>query len=396
MQRGSEDMLRFFALILKNVVRSRLRTLLTASAVMVLSAVCVVQQSVMAMVRDMIESEGSQTKLLVSEQWLIPSWIPVRYVRELGQIEEVEESAAWRLYQGYLEDSGRDARMALGIATNIDNLRSMTEQLADLDPAAIDALRREKRGVLLGPALMESLNWKIGKEFTCRSVSHLGKDLEFKVVGELPPGLFASNFFFRDDYYTSGTGDETNVSYVWLRTRSADAAGRVARRVRETFRGRTPEVKVETESAGVARFANRNQLLFGIINLVSVVLVLDMVLILSNSISLKVRERRREFAVLRAMGFQTRHILGLVVGEAACIGALSGFLGAVLAWIFFYVGRQGYISPEMTAITAMLSVGPEIALVAIVVGFAVGVLASVIPAWTARNVSVISVLSNVA
>ena len=47
------------------------------------------------------------------------------------------------------------------------------------------------------------------------------------------------------------------------------------------------------------------------------VIVLAIVLVVTNSMAISVRERTREMAVLKALGFTDGRVLSLVLGEAA-------------------------------------------------------------------------------
>ena len=54
-------------------------------------------------------------------------------------------------------------------------------------------------------------------------------------------------------------------------------------------------------------------------------------LILSNTISMGVRERTNQYGVLRAIGFLPRHVVTFIVTESAVIGAIGGVLGVGVA-----------------------------------------------------------------
>ena len=47
-------------------------------------------------------------------------------------------------------------------------------------------------------------------------------------------------------------------------------------------------------------------------------------LLIANSISISVRERRAELAVLKVLGFRPCQILLLVLGEALLVGSIAG------------------------------------------------------------------------
>ncbi|HEY7309501.1 MAG TPA: ABC transporter permease [Gemmataceae bacterium] len=390
-------MLKFFILILKNLGRNKLRTTLTALAVTVMVTICAEMATIILSVRQHVEAEASQSKLLVTERWVAPSRIPARYVPSLTRLEGVEDWTVWNFYAGYLDASRQRSRQGFGVATRPDNLVAMHNGLEKLDPVAVEALRREKTGAILSADMMQQMGWKIGQQFTVLSSSHPDKDLRFKIVGVLPPGEFTRNFFFREDYYEEGTGNKESVNCVWLRLADANAAQRVAGKIQEQFQKQQPELKVETESAGVARFVNRGQAILSIIELVVSILLIDMVIVLSNSISVATRERKVEMAVLKVLGFEPAAIMVLVIGEATLIGAISGFVGAFLAWLASTLAVSGMVSNNSaTRIFFMFPISSSMLLWGVLIGAFVGFAGSVIPAWNARKVKVSDVFAKIA
>ena len=97
-----------------------------------------------------------------------------------------------------------------------------------------------------------------------------------------------------------------------------------------------------------------------------------------NAISISVIQRRREIGILRSLGLTRSQALSLFVGEAAwigCLGSLAGIgIGIGLAKIMLYL-----VSRTITAIYILvkaehLLISPTV----LIVGFAMGVLASVL------------------
>ncbi len=389
--------MRFFPLILKNLRRNRLRTTLTALAVMVMVAICTEMLTILFWVRQHVQTQASQSKLLVSERWVAPSRIPTRYLSLLTHQEGVEDWTLWNLYSGFLDASRQHNRLGYGLATRPANLIAMHLGLEKLDPTAVEALKSERTGAIVSANLMQQMNWEIGQQFTVLSSSHPNKDLRFKIVGVLPPGEYVRNFFFRQDYFEEGTGNKETITCVWLRLRDDETARRVADRIQAQFQRNQPELKVETESAGAARFVGRQQAILSIVELVSVILVIDMMIVLSNSISVATRERKVEMAVLKVLGFEPLAIMVLVIGEAMLIGAVSGFVGAGLAWLCSTLAVRGILpSISATRIFFAFPIHPQMLLWGELVGTLSGFAGSVVPAWNARRVKVSDVFAKIA
>jgi hypothetical protein len=55
-------------------------------------------------------------------------------------------------------------------------------------------------------------------------------------------------------------------------------------------------------------------------------------LVIANAISISVRERRPELAVMKVLGFRPMQILWLVLGESLLLGAGAGFASAGLTY----------------------------------------------------------------
>ena len=90
--------------------------------------------------------------------------------------------------------------------------------------------------------------------------------------------------------------------------------------------------------------------------------------------------RRREFAVLRALGARRSTVLGLVTAEAASIAALGGVLGLLLAGVLLSAA-SGRVQAETGVALEVVPGFAELQLLVAVT--AAGALAGLVPAWTA-------------
>src|SRR5881396_2046017 len=68
------------------------------------------------------------------------------------------------------------------------------------------------------------------------------------------------------------------------------------------------------------------------LQVISVVIVGIILLVLANTIVMSVRERTREYAVLKTLGFSGRQLAGFVLGEALVISLSGGVLGLLLTF----------------------------------------------------------------
>jgi putative ABC transport system permease protein len=307
----------------------------------------------------------------------------------------VADWTSWCFYGGLLDKSGQENRKVFGLATRVENIREMHPGLETIDPSVLEALRRNRIGALVGPKLMRTMKWKVGQRFTFIGTSRLGKDLEFEVVGVLPESDYSEAFMFRDDYYQEGVGDRNRVGLVWIRVTDASVANHLASQIESNFAHSDTPLQVETESATASRMLNKHRSLVTLIRLVALILLIDMAVVLSNSINIATQERRIEMAVLKVLGFQPLHIAYLVVGEAVLVGALSGLLGTSLTYAYSELNQwEGW--PYKAQFLATLPVKVEAVAWGILYGGLIGLAGSLVPASTARKVRVSDVFSHVA
>jgi len=388
---------KFAILVLKSLGRNKARTSLTALGVMVLVAIYAVITNVTATVKNKVAAQGRQTRLIVSERWTMPSRVPLRYVDEISHLPGVENYTTWNLVAGFLDESRRRDRQAVAIATRAESLREMHSGLDKLDDAYYEAFENRKDAVIAGPGLMKTMGWEIGQRFTLFAMRFPPVDIEFTVVGVSPPGDWSNSFFCRHDYYMEVTNDREAVNAIWLEVDGEQTAKDIAATLSTDYENRQPSLKIETESAGVARFASRNKAVMSIVDGVVAILLIDMVIILSNSISISVRERRVEMAVLKVLGFQPLHIELMIISEAMFVGAVAGLLGTSFVCTFSYLTLHEVLPTfPFTRFVLQFPVPWSAMGWGMLIGAGVGLTGSFLPALSARSVKVSDVFSRIA
>jgi putative ABC transport system permease protein len=121
--------------------------------------------------------------------------------------------------------------------------------------------------------------------------------------------------------------------------------------------------------------------------------VFTILLVSGNTMAMSIRERTREVAVLKTMGFTRKVILGIFIGESATVGLLGGILGTLFALLLITGGTKApgagnlfVIAQHFWIYTAPTSIG-----VAILAGF----LSSAIPAYGASKTGIVEGLRHI-
>ena len=410
-------------LIVKNVRRHPLRTLLTSLGTMVLVCVVTLVWSVLAFLDAMSVQKASDFKAIVTERWRIPSLMPMSYAASLMKgaarrpgDERPMDSMLWQFYVGTL-DSGAPTRenTVFAIATDPRKIRTMMDELDDLPPeqaAALDAavakLLVNRRGIIVGRDRLASMNKRVGERFTIYSSMYKDINLEFEIVGVFPPGRWDGTAAMNADYlneaidaYGMKAGNSTHpmankrLNLVWLRMRDEESFNRIAKQIAESPEFSNPAVKCETLSSLVTTaFEALRDIIWGVRWLLAPAALATLSLVIANSISISVRERRMELAVLKVLGFRPRQILLLVLGEALLVGTISGLVSGSLTYLVINDVFHGI--PMALGFFSNFYIPVSAFWWGTAMGAGTALLGSAVPAWTARNVKVAEVFSKVA
>jgi len=127
--------------------------------------------------------------------------------------------------------------------------------------------------------------------------------------------------------------------------------------------------------------------------IISLAAVFTILLVAGNTMAMSIRERIREVAVLKTLGFRREMILGLFVGEAVAIAALAGIIGTLFAALLLsaashapQVGNLFNFALHEWRYTAPLSCG---------VAILAGLLSSAIPAYLASRTGIVEGLRHI-
>ncbi|MDX1998296.1 MAG: FtsX-like permease family protein [Thermoanaerobaculia bacterium] len=129
------------------------------------------------------------------------------------------------------------------------------------------------------------------------------------------------------------------------------------------------------------------------------ILALLAVVLVASTLGLYVLEREGEIAVMRALGFGTRDVLGTIVGEGVLLAGLSSLAGLLVGGgVSLWLGKVGI--PAFTEALLYVFAGPrlyprlELQTVGLLLAASVvlGVLAAAGPAWRAAHLDAPEVL----
>jgi putative ABC transport system permease protein len=259
------------------------------------------------------------------------------------------------------------------------------------------ALLQDRRGAAAGRQLAARYGWRLGDAIILRGTAFPG-EYRFILKGIYTgrdPTTDEGRFYFNYDYLNESlkkTAPERadQVSWFILEVARPELAATVAAQIDAMFKNSLAETLTETEAAFFQGFVSMTEAILLAIKVVSWVVIGVILMVLANTMAMSARERQGEYAVLKTMGFRTRHLAGLILGESLLLSLLGGLLGLGLTFpavqLFrAYLGQYFRVFP-LTGLTLALGLGTALA---------VGVVAAALPAWRAARMGIAESLGKV-
>ena len=151
--------------------------------------------------------------------------------------------------------------------------------------------------------------------------------IELRVVGTYWGTVDDRNLFFHHKYLDEALGDWGETGMWWLKVCSVEAMPSVIEEVEKTFVNSASEVRAESERAFQASFVSMWGGIKFLISSISLLVLLTLLLVTASTMSMAVRERLRELAILKAIGFRRRELFVFILAESFGLAALVAIVG---------------------------------------------------------------------
>jgi len=199
-----------------------------------------------------------------------------------------------------------------------------------------------------------------------------------------------TQFFFHWQYLDERMkaempGRAGDVGWYLIKIKDPNQSAVISEQVDNLFKNSRAETKTETERAFQEGFIQGTSLIITLLNFISFVIIGIIFLVLGNTMIMSARERTKEYAVLKTLGFSGKHLLGLIAGESLVISAFGGGLGLLLTYPL--VGVFSLAVPKSWF--PIFYVEPLTIVLAAISALAVGVLASIFPLQKALRTSIV-------
>jgi len=369
----------FSRFVYKNALRNKRRTFLTVLSIGLSLFLLITLRTVMSFLFNPPLNDNSNLRLVVKRNTSFTDQMPISYQQKLEKIPHVRTVMPFNWFGGmYKEPKNFFANIA------VDPER-MAQMFTDIhtDPGEMKIFGSKRDAAIVGMELMNQFDWKVGDRITLQGTIY-PVNVDCEIVGTYTSNYRSSSFFMRWDYLNEMMDKPNTTSSFWLMADHPDSVPSIIDAVDATFRNSPAETKTETEKAFVLGFMSMLGNLQVLIGSIAGVVVFTMLLVTASTMAMTIRERLREVAILKSLGYPRRLILTLILGEAGLIS----FLGALVACLIgygmgfapFYRYTQGLVEKFIVA--------PETYGMALGAGILIGVISGAIPAVRASGMTI--------
>jgi putative ABC transport system permease protein len=373
--------------VTKNAFRNKRRSILTVLSIggslLLLTFLITIWRSFY----DSKPSEQSAQRLIVRHKVSLVFNLPSYYRQKIQAIPGVKEVVNQQWFGGQYKDDKPENFFAQFGTDPQEIMKVYPEFQIPADQLA--AWQHDRAGAIVDVGLAKKFGWKIGDRLNITG-KIFPLNLELTIRGIFTPPDPTQSIYFNKDYIDEGFPKlKGSEGFFAVLADSPESVARVGKAIDEEFRNADRPTKTETEHAFQLGFIGMLGNIKAFIMSICLAVVFTILLVSANTMAMSIRERTREVAVLKTLGFTRNSILGLFVGEAVSLAVVGGFIGSMLCYVVVTgMASQGgmFTGMKVTPLTIAAAL-----LIAAVVGFA----SSFIPSYHAAKVNIVDGLRHI-
>ena len=375
--------------VAKNAFRNKRRSALTALSIAFSLLLLTIMMTIW---RGFYIDQGapdSALRIMTRHRVSLAFFLPSFYRQKIRAIPGVVHVVPMTWFGGKYKDD-RPENFFAQFAT--DPTEYMEVAADKLIPAQqVEAWQHDQTGCLVDQALAAKHGWKLGDRVVLQGTI-FPTNLELTIRGLYTIDPPNNSLYFHAKYLEESVSwFKDTAGFYFTRVDSPAAVARVTREVDDMFHNLPAPTKSESEKAFqldfIATLGNVKAFILSICGAV----VFTILIVSANSMAMSIRERTREVAVLRTLGFTRRRILSLCLGESVTLAVIGGLLGVSFATVLMHlVGK----SPAV-GVPASMKVTFPIVVLALVVAAFVGLMSALIPSYNASRTNIVDGLRHI-
>lgn len=370
--------------VTKSAFRNKRRSVLTVLSITFSLLLLTVMMTVWRSFYVDQASAQSAQRLITRHRVSLTESLPIYYREKMRTIPGVVAVAPTQWFGGLYKDEKPENFFAQFGTDPQEIFKVMTD--LKIPPDQLEAWQRDQAGAVVDSDLAKKYGWKIGDRVTLKgTIFPVDPELTIRGIFSAPQPTITMYFNWKYVEEAVSFAKGTTGTFNILAD-SPDNVPKIASSIDALFRNSPEPTKTESEKAFQLDFINSIGNVKAFILSISFAVVFATLLVSANTMAMSIRERTREVAVLKTLGFTRPTILGLYIGEAITIALIGGLIGCLLA-----IGLVSGLAhaPGMGFFFLGMTVKFPTFVLAVFVAAIVGFLSAVIPAYHAAKVDIV-------
>jgi putative ABC transport system permease protein len=386
--------MKFLPYVLKNVLRNKVRSTFTVLSIAISLFLVTLLYGYLEFQDELAATSAQYNRLVVTHRQGLTTLIPVSHVDKVRAIEGVKAASGMSWFGGKYKEE----RMTFAqFATDPNAIFTVYDEY-HVPPDQLSKWQHDRTGCVVGKRIARNKGWKLGDKIVLKGdIYPVDLELMIDAIYDGEETADLDMLWFQWAYLDEALKAKRSaiagmIGIVSLKAESAAVLPEVARRIDKRLVSTDAPSRAMTEQAFQQTFMEMIGNVQAFIRNTALAVVFSLVCVAGNAMAMSLRERTREVAVLKAIGFQRPMVISLILGEAVAIALIGGLLGSFGAKGLFSMidlsqipvpGLNMFYIPWMTAIHGLLLAG------------AIGLLSGIVPAWRAARLSVVDGLRRV-
>lgn len=323
-------------LVYKNLTRKKLRLFLTCFAIFIAFLIFGAITALQGALNSGVEM-SADNRLITVNKINFTQPLPFSYVNKVKSVEGVKDISYANWFGGFYQEP---ANQVVTMAVDPDTYFTVYDELI-IPEEQLAQWKSNRRGVLVGKKIAESFNWKIGDTIPMSSNIFTNKDgtqtwqLQIDGIFSGKDQKADTNYIvFHYKYFMeTQTWGGDNVGWLIVTTMDSELNQQVSDAIDVNFANSAAETETSTEAAFnkafIEQIGNIGLIIFGVVFMA----FFTILIVVGNTMVLAIRERTKEIAVLKTLGFSSPRIFKMILIESCLLSFIGGLLGLGAAFI---------------------------------------------------------------
>lgn len=320
--------MKFLHYIFRNVLRNKLRSLLTIMAIWM----CLMLMTFLYGYLESMEAWGREAdkynRVVVMNKQGFAGMVPLKILDDVRGRDGVVAATPFSWFGGKYGDG---TQFFAQFGTDPQELFKVWSE-HKIPPEQLAEFQSDRQACVIDRELATRLGVKIGDRIRLEGTFYQF-NLDLKLVGIYDPPDTALTLFYNLKYLhdgldqTAGGRGSGNCGTIFFKARSADIIPKLCSDIDTDYANSDTPTNTQTEKAFSQMFVKMQGNIQNFILFIAVFVTVSLTLVAANGMAMSMRERTTEIAVLKAIGFQNGSVLAMMLGESVIIAGIGGLLG---------------------------------------------------------------------